>query len=469
MRHLVAVGLLLAIALPASAQTIVQHLPLGPDPQDPNYSITWCLGWSGANARAKPTLKGWGEGSEGVAAAVFNKTALQSAIDSTVAAYGGWDAHVLITQVNWVTTPIALQFTPLVGSADVGSSNGIFAYQPDGQNSHPVFGDTANWTTTTTQGGLWLDDQGTAYDRGWNGPAFHDAVLAGVSRGASMVEYPPWSQYLWTDIVDCWNVVIDCSEALIEHYINSDALLLFAGASGDVPEVTVFGANQWGGAADIRVEFAQPPQTAPWIYASPNRFDLMMSLADPVSAPQGVTVTNAGIGTLAWTAAEAPEQTWMSLANASGGDGDSFQITVDVTSLSVGDYSGKVEVTDPNANNSPVPVQVNVSVFATQSPQIQLVPDTLAFVAPVADPIPPSVAGRAQQQRYGHRPECVQLATDPARHHVRAGSGRRHRQGQQLRRRMGDRSGRLGDQLQGNPRGLGGRRHRFGRLPRASG
>jgi len=400
MRHLVVTGLMLAIVAPALAQTEVLHLPLSPDPHDPNYSITWCLGWDGANARAKPTLRGWGEGSEGVVAAVFDKTALQSAIDSTVTSYGGWDAHIIVTQVNWITTPIALQFTPVVGSADVGSSDGIFAYQADGQNSHPLFGDTANWRTNSG-GGLWLDDQGTPYNLGWNGPAFHDAVLAGASRGASKVEYPPWSQYLWTDIADSWNVVIDCTEAMVEHYINSNALLLFAGAVGDIPGVTVFGANQWGGQADIRVEFAQPPQTAPWIYAAPNRFNLMMSLTDPVSAPQGVTVTNAGTGTLAWTAAEAPDQTWMSLANTSGGDGDSFQITVDVTSLAIGDYSGTVEVTDAAANNSPVPVQVNVSVFASQSPQIQLVPDTLEFVAPATDPIPPSQAVTVNNVSFG--------------------------------------------------------------------
>jgi len=403
MRHLIAIGLLLAIMTPALAQTEVLHLPLSPDPQDPNYSITWCLGWSGANARSKPVLKGWGEGSEGVAAAVFDKTALQSAIDSTVTAYGGWDAHIIVTQVNWVTTLIPIQFTPIVGSADVGSSDGIFAYQADGQNTHPIFGDAANWRTNSG-GGLWLDDQGTTYDRGWNGPAFHDAVLAGVSRGASMVQtvpYPDWqNEQGWPDTHPAWNIVIDCDEAMIEHYVRSNALLLFAGALGDI-EANVFGANQWGGIADIRVEFAQPPQTAPWIYAAPNRFNLMMSLVDPVSAPQVVTVTNPGTGTLAWTAAEAPEQTWISLTDASGGDGDSFQITLDVSTLAPGDYSGKIEVSDAAASNSPVPVEVNVSVFATQSPQIELVPDALAFQAPTSDPIPPSQAVTVNNVSFG--------------------------------------------------------------------
>ncbi|HUW82471.1 MAG TPA: GDSL-type esterase/lipase family protein [Phycisphaerae bacterium] len=399
MRHLVAIGLLLAITMPASAQTIVQHLPTGPDPQDPNVSITWCLGWSGANARNQPTLMGWGEASEGVAAAVFDKAALQTAIDNSLASYGGWDAHIIVTQLDWIPTEPPAGFSPIVGSADVGSSNGIFAYQPDGQSSHPVFGDAANWNTNS-QGGRWSDDQGTVYDRGWNGPSFHDAVLAGVTRRASQVEYPSWSYYWWTDIVGCYNVVMDCREELIEHYINSNALLLFAGGVGDA-WVEVFGAAQWGGAADIRVRISQPPQTAPWIYASPNSFDLMMSLDDPVSAPQTVTVTNPGTGALSWTAAEAPDQTWISLTNASGSDGDSFQITLDVSTLTPGDYAGKIEVSDAAASNSPVDVWVDVSVFATQSPQIELVPDALAIQAPASDPIPPSQAVTVNNVSFG--------------------------------------------------------------------
>ncbi len=403
MRHLVAIGLLLAVTAPAPAQIEVQHLPTGPDPQDPNYSITWCLGWSGANGRAKPTLRSWGEGSEGVAAAVFDKAALQTAIDNTLASYGGWDAHIIVTQVNWIPTEPPVAFTPIVGSADVGSSNGIFAYQPDGQNDHPVFGYAANWNTNL-QGGVWSDDQGTAYNRGWNGPSFHDAVLAGVSRRASMVQtvpHPGWqSEEGWPDTHPAWNIVIDCREELIENYIDGNALLLFAGGVGDT-SVDVFGAAQWGGGADIRVRIGQPPQTAPWIYASPNSFELTMALTDPVSAPQVVTVTNPGTGTLSWTAAEAPEQTWISLTNASGSDGDSFQIILDVSTLTPGDYAGKIEVSDAAANNGPVDVWVDVSVFATQSPQMELVPDALAFVAPAGDPIPPSQAVTVNNVSFG--------------------------------------------------------------------
>ena len=254
MRHFLVVGLVLAVVAPLSAQTIVQHLPASPDPQyagDPNQpDIVWTLGWSGYNGRSKPTLMGWGESSCGVAAAPFDKAELQAAID---AAGAGWSAQILVTQVNWVSTPIPMQFHPVVGSADVGSSDGLIAYQGDGSNDHPILQDAAfNKTHRLAPQASWTDYAGTTMAR------FEDAVVAGVGVGASALDLgPAWSQFLWTDIADSWTVEIDAT-SIVQHYVNSDALLLFAGALGDIG-MNVFGSNQWGGQADIRVQITPEP------------------------------------------------------------------------------------------------------------------------------------------------------------------------------------------------------------------
>jgi hypothetical protein len=263
MRHLLAVGLVLAVVAPLSAQIEVEHMAYGPDPQfagDPNQpNVAFTMGWSSWNGRSKPTLLGWGETSNGVAAGLFDKAELQQAIDDTVAMYGTWEAVIQVTQVNWVTTPIPLQFTPVVGSADVGSSTGYFAYQGDGSNDHPLLGDGRTSQThrnaygAIPAGGQWLDHVGTAQSH------FQDAVVAGVGSGASALSIgPSWTQALeWDPDHPAWTISIDATD-IVAHYVASDALLLFAGATGDVG-VTVFGANQWGGAADIRVEFSPEP------------------------------------------------------------------------------------------------------------------------------------------------------------------------------------------------------------------
>lgn len=264
MRHFLMVGLVLAIVAPLSAQTVVQHMPLGPDPQfagDPNQpDVAFTMGWSSWNGRSKPVLMGWGESSNGVAAGLFDKAELQAAIDDTVATYGTWEAQILVTQVNWVTTPLPMQFTPVVGSADVGSSTGYFAYQGDGSNDHPLLGDGRvsqthrNGYGAIPAGGQWLDSSGTVQSM------FYDAVTAGVASGDSALSIgPSWTQELqWSpEPHPAWTVMVDATD-VVAHYVDSDAVLLFASALGDI-SVNVFGSNQWGGDADIRVQFTPEP------------------------------------------------------------------------------------------------------------------------------------------------------------------------------------------------------------------
>ena len=264
MRHFLTVGLVLAIVAPLSAYpTIVQHLPYGPDPQfagDPNQpDITWCIGWSSWNGRSKPILKGWLEDSCGVTSAVFDKAELQAAIDGAVAAHGSWRAEILVSQYG-ASSPNPIQFNPIVGSAGVGSSTGFFAYQDDGANDHALLGDP-RFTQTHRNG--YTGPLGTIPPGGqWTGPGvqgrFESAVVAGLSTGVSALDMDPdWTQFLWTDIVDTWTTEIEATD-IVEHYVNSDALLLFAGATGDV-EMQVYSCNQWGGAADIRVRITPEP------------------------------------------------------------------------------------------------------------------------------------------------------------------------------------------------------------------
>ncbi len=261
MRHFLVVGLVLAIVAPLSAQTIVRHLPFGPDPQfagDPNQpDITWCLGWSGFNGRSKPTLMGWGESSSGVAAAVFDKAELQAAIDDAVLNFGSWRAEILVSQVDSITTPLPLQFSPLVGSAGVGSSTGFFGYQPDGGNDHPLLGD-ARFTQTHRGGYLSIPAGGQWTTNGTTQSRFEDAVVAGLGSNLSALDLAPtWTQFLFTDVLPSWTAEIEAT-SIVDHYVNSDALLLFAGATGDIG-IQVFGANQWGGAGDIRVRITPEP------------------------------------------------------------------------------------------------------------------------------------------------------------------------------------------------------------------
>ncbi|MBD3337770.1 MAG: hypothetical protein GF353_01590, partial [Candidatus Lokiarchaeota archaeon] len=102
----------------------------------------------------------------------------------------------------------------------------------------------------------------------------------------------------------------------------------------------------------------------PYITATPTALTFSATQNESNPPFQSITVTNSGGGTLAWTAAENPNVSWLSLSNTSGGDGDAVNVSVDIAGLDVGTYSTDIEIEDPAASNSPVPVAVTLNVTA---------------------------------------------------------------------------------------------------------
>ncbi|MGE5342316.1 MAG: hypothetical protein ACM3SY_12640 [Candidatus Omnitrophota bacterium] len=78
---------------------------------------------------------------------------------------------------------------------------------------------------------------------------------------------------------------------------------------------------------------------------------------------QVVHIRNTGGGTLHWTASS--EQEWITLVPPVSGDGNgTVRIGVNPSGLSAGQYTGTVEITDPDASNSPQIVTVTLNVWA---------------------------------------------------------------------------------------------------------
>jgi len=81
---------------------------------------------------------------------------------------------------------------------------------------------------------------------------------------------------------------------------------------------------------------------------------------------QSVVVSNAGAGTLNWTAAV--DQPWLGVTPASGTGTGILQVSVNPTGLSAGltagAYQGTISVADPNASNSPQTIAVTLTVYA---------------------------------------------------------------------------------------------------------
>ncbi len=161
-------------------------------------SATYCFIDNWPNANADGTF------------AQFAKTDLQTAIDTILAAYKGWDAKVYVTQVNWVTDPIPSNLSPVVASVDVDTGTLVWGSS----------------NANTAGGGSWTFS-GTAYAN------FVAAVNAGVTAGRSaVVTGSSWTSVWDTNLPSaCWDIIIDVPASLIDTYLdNPTSTGLFVGA-----------------------------------------------------------------------------------------------------------------------------------------------------------------------------------------------------------------------------------------------
>jgi len=87
----------------------------------------------------------------------------------------------------------------------------------------------------------------------------------------------------------------------------------------------------------------------------------------PVSRTQNFRIGNSGQGTMEWTAGVNSSVPWLSIDPISGTDAGVVTVTVDAANLTTGQYQAAINVSSPNAANSPQTVSVTLSVMANGS------------------------------------------------------------------------------------------------------
>ncbi len=120
-----------------------------------------------------------------------------------------------------------------------------------------------------------------------------------------------------------------------------------------------------GGPGVVFLKLAPEDVNEPFLQVTPLlRFAAKAS--DPGSglAPQNILVRNSGFAPSLWNAAvRSPAPAWLQLANTQGSDGDSCHVNVDRQGLPLGSYAAWVDVTDPQAPNSPQSTLVVLQVL----------------------------------------------------------------------------------------------------------
>ena len=138
-----------------------------------------------------------------------------------------------------------------------------------------------------------------------------------------------------------------------------------------------------------------PPVTPPAIGASATSlsFTAIIGWANP--APQTLSISNTGSGTLTWTASD--NASWLTLSPASGTGNGVVTLSAINGTLSAGTYSTTVTITAPGATSRTVPVTFTLAAAAGAPPAASALgasPASLSFTATIgwANPVPQTLS-----------------------------------------------------------------------------
>ncbi len=114
-----------------------------------------------------------------------------------------------------------------------------------------------------------------------------------------------------------------------------------------------------GWSADKYLEKVSGSSALPVLSASPSSLSFSASQGGNAPAPQSIGVSNAGGGTLSWSATG--NATWFSVAPSSGTNGGSIAVSMSPAGLAAGTYTGAVTVAGAgSAGNKSIPVSLVV-------------------------------------------------------------------------------------------------------------
>ncbi|MCX6584482.1 MAG: Ig-like domain-containing protein [Candidatus Aminicenantes bacterium] len=125
--------------------------------------------------------------------------------------------------------------------------------------------------------------------------------------------------------------------------------------------VRAYATNSRGTAYGSNMSFKTNPPEIPTIGLNHRALNFGASISGPVTPPQTVLVSNTGLGDLNWNASS--NATWLSVTPSSGSGDSALSVSVDPSGLAVGNYTGAIIITDPNASNSPQTITVILNVY----------------------------------------------------------------------------------------------------------
>ena len=110
---------------------------------------------------------------------------------------------------------------------------------------------------------------------------------------------------------------------------------------------------------------------------SPSSLQFAYTLGGDVPAAQSIQIANNGSATVTWSATVS--ESWLSLSPASGTLPSTLSVSVSPASLTAGTYTATVLITPSGTSNSPLMVNVTLTVAAVSGAALAVTPQALTF------------------------------------------------------------------------------------------
>jgi len=169
----------------------------------------------------------------------------------------------------------------------------------------------------------------------------------------------------------------------VKHTITIDKSSLEAKDEDYQATITVTSPNAYNNPQKVKVQLKIEKEPPPKIEVTPESLSFSAKEGSTNLSSKTITIKNSGEGTLNYKISD--DASWFEVSPQSGtsqGRTNSHTVSVNISGLSEGSYSGTITISDPNASNNPQTVNVILNITQqSNKPAIWVNTNSLSFEA----------------------------------------------------------------------------------------
>ncbi len=186
-----------------------------------------------------------------------------------------------------------------------------------------------------------------------------------------------------------------------EHLVAVDKTGMTAKEEGYEAKIVISSPDACNSPQEVKAVLNLTKEPPPEISVIPRELKFVSSIGGQNPSPQTIKIRNSGQQTLNYTIVD--DAAWLEVSPSSGsstGGENTHSVSVNISGLATGTYSGTVTVSDPNAVNNPQTVSVTLEIGTAPPPTIAVRPSSLRFEGRIGgqNPSPQSIGVRNSGQ-----------------------------------------------------------------------